>query len=153
RLSSVNSNARLDENTLKYTYLGSLISRAQSTELGFYGQDTWRLRPNVTLTLGLRFERAIPIQALNDTYAGVSYEGLFGESGVNNFVPGCAGSSCTAGTVAGPHSQYTLFGKGTKAYNQEFGTFLPSFGLVYSPNFQEGFLKRIMGQSGQTVLR
>ncbi|PWT90886.1 MAG: hypothetical protein C5B55_09045 [Blastocatellia bacterium] len=153
RLSSVNSNARLDEDTLKYTYLGSLISRAQSTELGFYGQDTWRVRPNVTLTLGLRFERAIPIQALNDTYAGVSYDGLFGESGVNNFVPGCVGSSCTPGTVAGPHSQYTLFGKGTKAYNQEFGTFLPSFGLVYSPNFQEGFLKRIMGQSGQTVLR
>lgn len=155
RLSAINANARLDETSLKYSYLGPLISRAQSTEMGFYGQDTWRIRPNVTLTMGLRFERAIPIQALNDTYAGVSYAGLFGESGTNNFLPNCGSSvTCTPGApLAGSPSQYTLFGKGTKAYNQEFGTFLPSFGLVYSPNFRGGFLNHLMGEPGQTVLR
>lgn len=155
RLSAINANARLDEQSLKYSYLGSLISRAQSTEMGVFGQDSWRLRPNVTLTLGLRFERAIPIQAINDTYAGVSYAGLFGESGLNNFLPNCANTvTCTPGAaLAGTPSQYTAFPTGTKAYNQEFGTFLPSFGLVYSPNFRSGLLKRAMGASGQTVIR
>lgn len=155
RLSAINANARLDEDTLKYTYLGSQISRAQSTEMGFFAQDSWRIRPNVTLTLGLRLERAIPAQAENDTYAGVSYAGIFGESGLNNYTPNCGNSvTCTPGApLAGSPSQYTSFPAGTKAYDQEFGTFLPSFGLVYSPNFRAGFLNSLMGQPGQTVLR
>jgi hypothetical protein len=154
RLSAINANARLDEDTLKYSYLGSLTSRAQSTEWGTYAQDTWRVRPNITLTLGLRFERAIPIQALNDTYANVSYADTFGESGLNNYLPSCTnGVTCGAGSLAGSHAVYTLFEKGTPAYNQEFGTFLPSFGLVYSPQFRNSFLSHIMGEPGQTVLR
>ena len=153
RLSAINANARLNEDTLKYSFLGSLISRAQSTEWGTFAQDSWRIRPNVTLTLGLRFERAIPIHALNDTYAQVSYADLFGESGLNNYTPACANANCTAGSAPGPHSVFTLFSKGTKAYNQEFGTFLPSFGLVYSPNYRSGLLNHLLGQSGQTVLR
>jgi hypothetical protein len=31
--------------------------------------------------------------------------------------------------------------------------FLPSFGFTYSPNFQKGMLRRLTGESGQTVLR
>jgi Carboxypeptidase regulatory-like domain len=154
RLSAINANARLDEKTLKYTYLGAQTNRAQVSEMGFYVQDSWRVRPNLTLSLGLRLERAVPIQSRNDTYANVTFESLFGESGVGNFSPNCAnGVTCPPGAAAAGHSQYTAFPTGTKAYNQEFGTWLPSFGLVYSPNFRAGFLNRLMGESGQTVLR
>lgn len=144
RLTAINANARLDEVTNKYQYLGSLISRAKSMEWGIFAQDAWRFRPNVTLTFGLRYERQDPIQASNDTYAGVSYDALFGESGTGNlFKPG---------TLSGAQSQYTLFGKGSKAYNAT-GIFLPSFGFTYSPNFTEGMLHRFIGDPGQTVLR
>jgi hypothetical protein len=144
RMTALNANARLDEDTNKYSYLGSLISRAHSLEWGVYGQDSWRFRPNVTLTLGLRYEHQIPVQADNDTFAGVSYADLFGESGEGNiFKPG---------TLTGSHSQYTLFGKGSKAYNAT-GMFLPSFGFTWSPNFSEGFLHKLAGESGETVFR
>jgi len=144
RLSAFNGNARLSEDTNKYTYLGDLISRAHSLEWGGYGQDTWRIRPNVTLTLGLRYERQVPIQADNQVYAGASYADLFGESGANNiFKPG---------TLSGSHTAYTLFAPGTKAYN-ETGIFLPSFGFTWSPNFTHGFLHKLGGESGETVLR
>jgi len=144
RLSALNGNARLSEDNNQYTYLGPLISRAHSLEWGAYGQDTWRFRPNVTLTLGLRYERQAAIQAENDTYAGVTYAGLFGESGVNNlFRPG---------TLAGSPSQYTLFAKGTQAYNNT-GVFLPSFGFTWSPNFARGFIHKLAGESGETVIR
>ncbi len=144
RMTALNANARLDEDTNRYSYLGSLISRAHSLEWGAYGQDSWRIKPNVTLTLGLRYERQVPVQADNDTFAGVSYAGLFGESGEGNiFRPG---------TLTGTHSAYTLFGKGSKAYNPT-AMFLPSFGFTWSPNFSEGFLHKLAGESGETVLR
>lgn len=144
RMTALNANARLSETNNTYTYLGDLISRAHSMEWGAYGQDTWRMRPNVTLTFGLRYERQVPVEADNNTFAGVSYADLFGESGQGNlFRPG---------TLAGQHSQYTLFGKGSRAYNPT-GIFLPSFGFTWSPNFSEGLLHKLTGESGETVLR
>jgi Carboxypeptidase regulatory-like domain len=144
RMSALNANARLDEDTNKYSYLGSLQSRAHSLEWGVYGQDNWRFRPNITLTFGLRYERQVPIQADNATFANVDLAGLYGESGVGNlFKPG---------TLTGSPSQYTLLQPGTPAYNSP-GLFLPSFGFTYSPNFSDGFLHKLTGGSGQTVFR
>jgi hypothetical protein len=144
RLNAITGNARLSEDNNQYTYLGPLISRAHSMEWGLYGQDSWRFRPNITLTLGLRYERQVPIQADNTTYAGVTYADLFGESGVGNlFKPG---------TLTGQRSALNLFAPGTKAYDAT-GVFLPSFGFTWSPNVTHGLLHRVMGESGQTVLR
>ena len=156
RLTAVNSNVRLNELNNQYTPLGSLISRAKSTEWGIFGQDSWRFRSNMTLTLGLRYERQEPIQAVNNTYAGASYAALFGESGSNNlFKPGCTANPCVPGSLAslpGTQATYTLFAPGTPAYNPT-GSWLPSFGLNYSPNFGKGILHRLLGDAGQTVLR
>jgi hypothetical protein len=156
RVTAINANARLDEQSNKYSYLGSLQSRAKSLEWGLFGQDAWRFRPNVTLTFGLRYERQEPIQALNDTYSTVSYADLFGESGANNlFKPACTANPCVpgaVGTLPGGHSAYILFPKGTPAYKST-GLFLPSFGFTYSPNFGEGMIHRFLGDPGQTVIR
>jgi Carboxypeptidase regulatory-like domain len=144
RMSALNANARLDEVSNNYSYLGQLVSRAHSLEYGAFAQDNWRFRPNITLTFGLRYERQVPITADNKTFANVSFAGLFGESGVGNlFKPG---------TLAGSPSQYTLFTPGQPAYNSP-GVFLPSFGFTYSPHFSHGLFHRLAGDSGQTVFR
>jgi Carboxypeptidase regulatory-like domain len=145
RLTAVNANARLNEDTLKYKYLGDLSTRAMQKEWGLFVQDSWRFRPNLTLNFGLRWEVQLPFEALNDVWAGVSYAGLFGESGEGNlFKPG---------TLTGSPSQYTLFGNGSKAYNTDYTNFAPTVGLAYSPDFKTGFLHTLAGDSGKTVIR
>ena len=72
-MTALNANVRLSETDNKYTYLGPLISRAHSLEWGMFGQDSWRFRSNITLTFGFRYERQVPVEADNDTFATVSY--------------------------------------------------------------------------------
>src|SRR5258705_2767061 len=145
RLAAVNANARLNEDTLKYSYLGDLESRAGKKEYGIYGQDSWRICPNLTVNYGLRWEVQLPFEGLNNTFATVPYEGLFGESGAGNlFKPG---------TLTGSPSTYALFGTGYKTYKADYGNFAPTVGIAWSPNFESGLLRRLAGSSGQTVIR
>jgi hypothetical protein len=158
RLTAINANARLNENSNNYTFLGDIISRAQQTEWGMFGQDTWRIRPNLTLTYGLRWEVQMPFTPLNKTYAGSTFADLFGESGPGNlFKPGTLVSgnptAVTGGVCTGCVSKYTLFDLGDESYNTNYGNFAPSIGFSYSPNFESSFMRRIFGDSGQTVIR
>ena len=145
RLTAINANARLNEETLQYKYLGDLQARAGQKEYGLYAQDSWRIRPNLTLNLGLRWEVQLPFEGLNDAGATVSYEGLFGESG--------AGNMFRPGVLEGGASTYALFGTGYKAYHASYGNFAPTVGFAYSPSFKSGLLRRLSGESGQTVIR
>lgn len=158
RLSAINANARLNEDTNKYKFLGDLISRAQQTEYGIFGQDTWRVRPNLTLTLGVRYEKQLPFMPLNDTYAATTYADLYGESGVNNlFKPGQMSNTSVLNVVGGVcancTSTYNLYKNGTAAYEADSGTWAPSLGFAYQPNFDKGFMHKLVGNPGQTVLR
>lgn len=145
RMSSLTRYVGLSETTNNYTPQGFFTSRAQQTEFGLYAQDTWRFRPNVTLTGGVRWEVQGPFQSLNNTLTQVGYAGLFGESGLGNvFKPG---------TLTGSPSTYTRFTKGSKTHNTDYGAFAPSVGFTWSPNFKSGILHRLAGESGQTVLR
>ncbi|HEX3084728.1 MAG TPA: TonB-dependent receptor, partial [Pyrinomonadaceae bacterium] len=145
RMSSTTRYVGLSETTGKYTPQGFFTSRAQQSEYGLYVQDTWRFRPNVTFTGGVRWEVQEPFQSLNDTLTQVGYAGLFGESGVGNvFKPG---------TLTGSPSTYTRFTKGSKTSETQYNNFAPSIGFTWSPNFKSGLLHRLAGESGQTVLR
>ncbi|HEU0252154.1 MAG TPA: TonB-dependent receptor [Pyrinomonadaceae bacterium] len=145
RMTALNANARLNEDTLKYSYLGDLESRAGQKEYGIYGQDSWRVRPDLTVNFGLRWEVQLPFTGLNDTFATVPFAGLFGVSGEGNlFKPG---------TLTGGASTYALFGKGYQAYSAQYGNFAPTVGIAWSPNFENGFLRKLGGNAGQTVLR
>src|ERR1700741_1695390 len=147
RINAITANVRLNEDTGKYEYLGSLITRAQLTEYGFFGQDTWRFRPNITLTGGLRWEVQGPFQPLNDSLSRIeSFDQIFGESGPGNlFKPG---------TLSGTPTRFVQFSQGEKTFDTEYGNFAPSVGITWSPNTgTDGFMHKLLGNSGQTVLR
>src|SRR4030095_3224524 len=81
----------------------------------------------------------------NSSYATVTPDALWGVSGPGNlFKPG---------TLTGKVSQFDQFKEGTPAYNNDYKNFAPSFGFAWSPNWKTGWLKRIAGDSGETVVR
>lgn len=145
RVTAITANAYTDEEAGRYTYLGSFVERIKQHTMGFYAQDSWRYRPNLTINAGVRWEVQFPFTSANNNYTQSSYAGLFGVSGEGNlFRPGVLTGSVTA---------FTPFPPGTHAYNTDWNNIGPSIGFAWSPNFKSGFLNTILGDPGKTVLR
>src|SRR5215475_10612099 len=145
RITSITANARVDEETGKYVYLGEGIQRGRQREFGVFAQDSWRARPTLTLNYGLRWEVQFPFTPLNSSYSTTTLNDLFGISGPGNmFKPG---------TQTGRVTQFIQFKKGEAAYNTDYKNFAPSLGFAWTPGAKSGWLKRLLGEGGQTVLR
>jgi hypothetical protein len=152
RVNSIGATAYLDENSNQYKYLGSEVRRSRMREWGFFVTDSWRARPNLTLTYGLRWELQRPFTTQNGVYSTVSPADMWGVSGPGNmFKPGTLLPSNIVGqTYHVP--VFVQWPSGSPAYNPSWRDFAPSVGFAWSPR-AEGFLGRLLGSSGQTVLR
>ena len=145
----VNSFASTAYLTADGTYQVNAIQEqlAEQKTYGLFAQDSWKIRPNLTVNYGLRWQPQGPYVILSDNYAALSsYEDVYGLSGVGNlFKPG---------TLTGRVPTVVGLKKGDKAYKGDNNNFGPSVGVVYSPDFQgEGILRSIFGSSGRSVFR
>ena len=50
-------------------------------QLGFFVQDGWRWKPNLTVNAGLRYEVQLPFYALNNSYSVADIDDIFGPTG------------------------------------------------------------------------
>ncbi len=145
RVTSITASALLNEETGKYEYLGESINRARQRQYGLFAQDSWRMRSNLTLNYGLRWEVQGPFTALSGGYTTIALDDLWGVSGPGNlFKPG---------TQTGRVTPFIPFEKGDQAYNVDYKNFAPNFGFAWTPSLKGGWLGRIVGDSGHTVIR
>lgn len=98
----------------------------RTSDYAAFAQDTWKMRPNLTLTLGLRWEYFTPLTETNNlmtnyVFGGTTVNGL---TCVNYFPGACAGSV-----------QPT-----TQLYNSDRHNFGPKLGLAWSPANSAGHL-------------
>jgi len=142
RVTGVDGTAALSEATNTYSNLSKYTQRNRQREIGSYANDSWRVRPNLTFTGGLRWEIQFPFTPLNSVYSQTTAAQLFGISGAGNlFKPG---------TLSGSPTQFTAVQPGQHAYNTDFGNFAPSIGFAWNPKAQQGLLRWLVGDS-QTV--
>lgn len=119
-------------------------------EYEFYGQDNWKVKPSLTLTMGLRWQYySAPyekngFQACNDT----DYEALVATR-IRNAANGIASQSSE------PFLRYDLCGKannGRAFYKPDWNNFAPRLALAWNPSFKEGMLGKVLGDR-KTVIR
>ena len=130
----------------------------RSKSLYLFVQDSWKIRPNLTLNYGLRWELNTPladagqkVQTFRPGQVSTIYpcelsplSGLF-DPGVND----CTNTGVVPTGLVVPGD--TGIPKGlTKTY---YKSFAPRIGLAWSPNARDGFFGKLFGGPGKTSIR
>jgi hypothetical protein len=119
-------------------------------EYEFYVQDNWKIRSDLTINLGVRYQYYEPpyeangFQAAND----VDWEELFNVRLAN-------GPAGRGGDTAEPLLTYDLIGKandGRPYYKPDKNNWAPRVGFAYAPSFKDGIGRTIFGDR-QTSIR
>jgi hypothetical protein len=116
-----------------------------------YAQDTWKIKPNLTATLGLRYSlfsppwethglEVTPTESLNTWF---NNRGV----GMNNGVP----------SIDAPPIAYNWSGPANGGsegyYGWDYHNLGPRVGLAWAPGYDSGLLKDIFGGGGKSSLR
>ena len=150
RISQIGADARLDEQTGKYVYVGEGMQRGRLRETGVFLQDAWRVNPRFTLNAGVRYDVQLPFYPLNSLYSQASITEVCGVSGAKD------DASCNLfqpGVMPGVHPTYSQYGKGSKAHNTDMNNITPSVGFAWTPGQKSGVLGALMGSEGDFVVR
>jgi hypothetical protein len=143
RISSTSRAASFNGNSREFEFEPATEFNHQD-EYGIYAQDSWKIKPNLTLNYGVRWEfQPSPLND-NGVYTRPGFDGLFGVSGPGNlFKPG---------VYEGEITEYRFLEKGEKGFSNKYGNFAPSIGFAWQPS-AGGWLGKLLGEQGQTVLR
>ena len=157
RVTSIGGTARLDASSGQYVYQGDSRAEGRLRQADFFVQDNWRVRPNLSLNLGVRYAVQAPFYAMNNSYSTATVDDIWGISG---YKPGCDMSNPTPqtcnlfqpGVMTGRTPTYQNLGAGVKAYNTDWDNVAPSIGANWTPTPRGGFLKKLLGESGDTSI-
>ncbi len=116
-----------------------------------YVQDSWRLRSNLTLTLGLRYSYETPVWETNgfEVRPSVDIMQWFHQREIN--------MNAGIPSSASPLLSWVPAGKANKGanswYDPNYKDIGPRLALAYTPGFTEGLLGSVFGGPGKTSIR
>jgi len=149
---------RLAEVDTNYTYDTTGTANAPGTgkvrdfrynEYEYYAQDNWKLRSDLTINLGLRYQYYSPPYEKNGFQAA-------GNVDINTLFPLRLQNAAAgiAGDTAEPFMTYSLVGRGNNArpyYKGDKNNFAPRVGFAYAPSFSDGFMKSVFGDRKTSI--
>jgi hypothetical protein len=124
-----------------------------------FAQDSWKIRPNLTLNYGLRWELNTPLTDITgtvETFRPGQNSTLYpcALSPLSQAYFGVGTSNCNAVGVT-PTGLVVPGDKGVPAAmtSTYYKAFAPRVGIAYSPNSSGGFLGKLFGNNGATSIR
>ncbi len=153
RVQSITTQIALDPSTNKYVNLGARTREGQIEVYSGFLQDTWRVKPNLTVGLGLRYDVQTPFSPANDIMSAVTMESACGVSGLGSggiynrcafFQPGASG---------GVVPEFVQLTRGTLGYETDWDNLAPSVSVNWRPNVQGGFLRALFGDPEMATFR
>lgn len=148
---------RLTAYTARFTFdrEGNLLPAGAPSEREFateeydlYAQDIWKIRPNLTMTYGLRYGLSRPVYETSGFEAkpNISLSEFFRRR-VEGAAAGVPYNDPISIDLSGPANN------SSPLYQWDKNNFQPRIGVAWSPNFKSGFLGKLFGTENQSVLR
>jgi hypothetical protein len=129
--------------------VGAPVVRSFATEeYDVYAQDYWKLRDNISLTLGLRYGLSRPVYERNgfQTRPSIGLQEYLDRRAANALLGRNYDEPITV-DLAGPK-----YGK-PGFYDLDTNNFQPRVSIAWSPAFRSGFLSTIFGKDKQSTFR
>ncbi|HET6176069.1 MAG TPA: TonB-dependent receptor [Candidatus Sulfotelmatobacter sp.] len=143
RISSVGGSYAYSQKTNSYCQcIGTYNLNELQKAFGLFFQDSYRVRPTLTVNYGLRWDLTWPDYDLTGAYHSAAPEAVWGPSGINNlFNPGSL-----KGTMSPILTQNSAPAKPWYVAPQ------PAFGIAWNPHGGDGAFGKLLG-GDKTVIR
>ncbi len=118
-------------------------------ELELYFQDTWRVKPGLTLTAGLRWSLIPPIREVNGLQVSIT-------PSLDQYIARRLELAATGRPTreAGPIGYVAAdSAEGKPLWDTSFTNFSPRIAVAFSPQARDGFLAKLFGGPGKTSIR
>jgi len=128
---------------------GDPIVRTFATdEYDFYAQDSWKLKPNLTVNFGLRYGLSKPIYETQGFQAASTVNlGDFLQRRLAGAAAGTPVQELITVDLAGPVNNKP------NLYDWDKNNFQPRVSVAWTPNFSGGWQRKILGSDGDLVIR
>ena len=147
----------LGDAVYNYNHNGSTLAQGAPVTRRFaedsyemYAQDVWKVKPNLTLTLGLRYSLFSPPWETNGLQVGTTFNlgNWFAERGQGMLqgVPSNAQPLVTY-QLAGPANGKPGY------YNWDYHNFAPRLAFAWAPDHSTGWLGSLLGGKGKSSIR
>ncbi|HEV7744068.1 MAG TPA: TonB-dependent receptor [Pyrinomonadaceae bacterium] len=148
RFSQYSANLQYDPNG-KLELTGTPSTRAFATqEYEFYWQDSFRARPNFTLSYGVRWSTSTPVYEKNGVQ--VSPVQSLGDYFDQRRASALAGVPLTTPITLDKSGK----ANGRKGYyDQDWNNFAPSIAFAWSPDFGNNAFGKLVGRNSKSVVR
>jgi len=147
-VTEVGSNYNLTKSLTALPEGQSVPRHFRTHEWEWYGQDSWRIRKNLTMTYGLRYTLLQPPYETTGTQVAPSVS-------LNDWFNKRA-AGMVQGQVYDPLINFSLSGQanGGKPYwNWDYKDIAPRLAFAYSPEADSGWSRKLWGGPGKTSIR
>ena len=140
RVTSISVATQVDEETHRYIQYAETMQRYAFTTFGLYAQDSFRVRPDLTLNFGLRWQFDGDIHSGNDLLSQPSGDNFYGPS-TALFQPGVLNGNQNPAFVLAIHP-----------YGHDYMNPAPNVGFAWNPAGGKSWIGKLIGDR-KTVVR